>query len=225
MPQVTGGNAELGRWQLIDVLHAVRQDVDPDLVKAIRAVMPRYVPLVITRAFVSPNGGTEAHRYDAIGIWAQFPDFDDPSSYLAEECDRGPNFPFAGGVIYVTDTLMSPHKDKGKRFRNEPEAPIPLDWWVVKAFEQTQHKVRNGTASIKDRYLALIKRQWERQDEELAKVREEAAYALKQERHSLAAAIESGHWFDAPKDPQPYTQATKVWEGGAPAPAFVIEGA
>jgi hypothetical protein len=224
MPQVTGGNSVAGRWQLIDVVHAVRQDADPDLVKAIRAVMPRYVPLVITRAFVTPTGGVEAHKYDAIGIWSQFPDKDDPGSYLAEECDRGQNFPFSGGVIYVTDTLMSPHKDKGKRLRNEPEPPIPLDWWVVKAMQQTHHRIVNGTASIKDRYLALIKRQWEREEEDLRKVQEDAKYALKQEGPWLKAAIDSGHWFDAPKDPQPYTQATKVWEGDTSSPTFVIEG-
>jgi hypothetical protein len=225
MPQVTGGNAALGKWALIDVKHAVRTDAPADIVAALRRLQPRYVPLVITRAFVTPTGGVDHRKYDAIGIWSQFPDSADESSYLAEECDRGPNFPFSGGVIYVNDVLMDPHKDKGKRFRNEPEEPLPLDWWVVRAFEYVHHKIMNGTVSPKDRYLAGIRRQWEKRDEELAKVREDARLALHDERRTLAAAIDAGHWFDKPKDVQPYTQATKVWEGDASSPTFVIQGA
>jgi hypothetical protein len=98
----------------------------PSIVAQIRKILPGYVPLFCTRAFVGPDGQKETFQYHVIGMWRQSPDPECPDFHrILSNINRPFDFPFKGGVIYEQYSISAPWPDGSwQKARLTPDIPL-----------------------------------------------------------------------------------------------------
>ena len=79
---------------------------------------------------------------------------------------------------------------------------------------QEVHHIATAPGTLKQKAMAKLAAQEEKEARELAFIEEEARLSLHDDRHMIRRAIEQ-ELFDAdpPKEPQPYVQAQGVFPG------------
>lgn len=162
----------LGLWQassepIWSGIFPFGEDPDPAVVKAIRVFAPNYVPLWVTKAYVSPAGTEHVYGYHAFGLHTFDPESSEEDDAIGGEPvtvlrpTHGWPARFSGGRITSPYILSIKWEEGSWQDRcNVPEIPIPYDmraeWWMKRTWHRIQkEKVGKLGNAEKNRVLAM----------------------------------------------------------------------
>lgn len=192
------------------------QEPDPGLVKQIRVFDPYFVPLNLRKAYRDPSGQEVVFNYHCIGRWAPIADDESRDPIKVDRPSRkSVLFPFEGGVIYDQRTVCDEWAE-GTRERSLlcPDIYVPFDARLVRWMDAAHRRLMREEGGIKQKVLDSIDLQAAAEQQALVTVEDEARRNIKRDSGLIRRAIaENRLAADPPKDPQPYVQADKVFEG------------
>lgn len=188
----------------------IGQEPAPEVVRAIRAFYPQYVPLWCVRVHLHPDGREKRpFGYHVIGRWRESPDADYPDPWRIVKVDRPSGFPFRGGVIYEQRTVSAPWPDHSReKALNTPDralpGPVHMEFanWMKEMYYEARGALEGLQSRLKRRALDKVTAE----AEALEKLEEDKQYELMQYRTLWNRAIDEGRLFDEPREyqPQPY---------------------
>lgn len=192
------------------------QEPDLHLVRQIRVFDPNFVPLWLRKTYHDPQGIDVTFGWHVIGRWA--PMADDagrPPIKLERPTRKSVLFPFEGGVVYDQRTICDEWAEGSKERRLMcPEVYVPFDARLVRWMDAAHRRLMREQGGIKQKVLDSIDLQAAAEGKAIATVQDDARRSLHSDRHMIRRALDEGLTApDPPKDPKPYVQAEKVFEG------------
>lgn len=192
--------------------------MEPDLhlVRQVRVFDPNFVPLCLRKTYHDPQGVEVTFTWHCIGRWASVADDEGRDPIKLERPSRKSLlFPFEGGVVYDQRTVCDEWAEGSKERRLMcPEVYLPFDARLVRWMEAAHRRLMREIGGIKQKVLDSIDQQTAAEQRAIDTVEDDARRSLRSDRNMIRRAIDEGQLAaDPPKDPQPYVQADKVFEG------------
>lgn len=206
MPQVTGVNAEHGMWELVDQYHTCVYPPgdpgppDPSLVKEIRVFCPEFVPVLRIEQYVTPTGGVVTYGFHGIGMWQ--PE-SDPTREPPLVLDRGEDFPFIGGVVYMQQVWGVPPNKEG-RAAGMPCLYLPFNRQLVEWMNREHYEVVRSQDDFRILRRKQLQAHLDREQKAIKDAEDNARLQLIDDRHQISKAINAGKIFDPPREAQTY---------------------
>lgn len=192
------------------------EEPDAGLVRQIRVFDPNFVPLWMRKTYHDPQGVELTFGWYVIGRWAPIADDESRDPIKVDRPSRkSVLFPFEGGVIYDQRTVCDEWAE-GTRERSLlcPDIYVPFDARLVRWMDAAHRRLMREEGGIKQKVLNSIDLQAAAEQQALVTVEDEARRNIKRDSGLIRRAIaENRLAADPPKDPQPYVQADKVFEG------------
>ena len=190
---------------------------DADVVAAIRRFDPDYVPVLCRKVYKTPTNADVAYGYHLIARFVDIPHNEsweplnilDTSDWLnGKDATR----------IYEQKMWAGMPKD-GTQAAREGWPPMywPHDWALYNYLESCHKAYFGELRSVKEQVLSNLEAQREAEASELKFIEDDARHEMQSlvTRAHIRKAVELENFEpEAPPDPQPYTQAEKVF--GAP---------
>lgn len=194
--------------------------MEPDLalIRQIRVFDKNYVPLWLRKTYHDPQGEVVTFGWHCIGRWVSIADDDGREPIKLERPSaKSVLFPFEGGVVYDQRTICDEWAEgTPQRALMCPDIFIPFDPRLVRWMDAAHRRLMREEGPIKQKILDSIDLQAAAENKAVDTVEDEARRNLKRDRGMIRRAIdESRLAADPPKDPQPYVQADKVFEGAS----------
>lgn len=206
-------------WTLVDteftLVFPAGEEPAAHLVREIRAFDPNFVPLWLRKTYKDPQGFEVCVGYHVLGRWAAIAD---DESRLPLRLERPALktvlFPFVGGVVYDQRTICDEWREGSEQRRLKcPDIFVPFDNRLVRWAAAAHRRLMREAGAIKQKVLDGIDARTAAEAKGVESVQAEARHSLKGDKNMIRRAIDQGKLTDAPKDAQPYVQATKVFEG------------
>lgn len=185
--------AHLGMWQPTGrpewtVVFPAGLEPDPAIVKAIRVVAPRFVPLWVTREYISPTGERRTYGYYALGMHSDVPEESAEEDFegLGPVNVQGWN---KGGRLCCIDVLSSQWKDGSwQQDCNVPEPAEPFDERVRDWFVRTHYRLQKAKR-IGDEVVRTAKAKKEAELQALAVKRDAVRNQNRADRFQLLRSL------------------------------------